>query len=402
MNKNKTIFSLGAYDRFNYGDILFPIISKNFFELNYPTLNFECYALKESDFSKYGGLPTKSIRRLHESNDLKDGDTIFFTGGGTLGSDWYNMHANLLGYYGNKILYYASRIIGNEKINKISRLYFGGKSEFPWIADADDFDKNLKIIYNSVGGSELGTISEKRRTLAIEKLSRASYLSFRDKETANVCKQIESECLLNVAPDSAILMSEQYPIDILFNKINPNLRNTASNKKYVCFHANYSYLKKNISEITNQLEKIYREHNLETILLPIGRYVGLDDHIGLRELLNKLSTPALIISEEASIWDIMYTIANASLFIGTSLHGNVTSQSFGVPHIGLSGKKSKLDFYLNTWGIDGQSNCSNIKDASMIATNILNIPASVRMQNRDQLIKLATNNFHKIAEIILN
>jgi polysaccharide pyruvyl transferase WcaK-like protein len=293
-----------------------------------------------------------------------------------------------------------SRILGNELTNEISRYYFGAESKFPWIADSTDFPAKVKIIYNSVGGSELINFPEPQKKLALSKLRNANYLSVRDIFTAEV---LLNNSVTNVytTPDSAVLMSEQYPIESLENKISNNTRQLLKNMKYVCFHSNYKYLIKNINHISEELKTIHKRYGLEIVLLPIGRYVGLDDFKGLKELKNNLNIRCTLMENNLSIWEIMYTIASAKLFIGTSLHGNVTSQAFCVPHIGLSSKQSKLDYYLKTWDIEAQSSCTKANNISEKAEKVLEIPSSVHLENKITLIKATKENFHRISDAIL-
>ncbi len=401
-NIKKNIFAIGAFDRFNYGDFLFPIVSKNFINAHQYELNFDSYALIESDYSQFDALKTKAISNLYLRNGVSDGDIIYFCGGGILGSSWCAMHANLLDDRGNFLLYYFQKIFGYKFSNNFSRLYFGAKSEFPWIASPNDFTARVKVIYNAVGGSELSEFPEEYRLIALEKLSKASYLSVRDTETKKQCASIEDRVTVHLSPDSAVLMSEQFPLEILKSRISPELLKLISAGDYVCFHCNYSYAKKHEAEIIVQLEKIYSEKGLRALLLPIGRYVGLDDQKGLANLKNKITTPTDMVSDQANVWEIMFTIASASLFIGTSLHGNVTAQSFAVPHIGLSSKRSKLDFYLETWDIPEQAFCANVTDISQIANSVLAVPDWIRQQKRAELIDIASKNLHNIMQIAIS
>lgn len=51
-----------------------------------------------------------------------------------------------------------------------------------------------------------------------------------------------------------------------------------------------------------------------------------------------------------NLFDIMWLIKSSKLYIGSSLHGIITSMSFGVPYIGYC--KKKLMTYIDTWGDD--------------------------------------------------
>jgi exopolysaccharide biosynthesis predicted pyruvyltransferase EpsI len=402
MRTTNTIYAIGAFDRFNYGDLLFPIISKNFIEKNYPGTRFDSYALSCSDFSRFGALETKQISQLYRRGGVRDGDVIYFCGGGILGADWLSMHANLLGDFGNSAIYYLSRVLGYRLANNLSQFYFGAKSEFPWIASAEDFSAQVKIIYNAAGGSELSALAADVRDRALEKLSAATFLSVRDAETKRICASFERRIAVSLVPDSAVLMSEQFPRSVLESKVGAELKSVVARGKYVCFQANYQYVQKNFREIIVQLEKLHRDYGVRVLLLPIGRYVGLDDHKGLMELKNSIKVPVDIVGDNATIWDIMYSIAAASLFVGTSLHGNVTAQSFAVPHIGLSDRRSKLDFYLETWDIPEQAFCPKLEDINQVAGVTLAVTESRRLGKRDYLMGLAKQNLHNIMEAALS
>jgi len=201
-------------------------------------------------------------------------------------------NANLLGKVGNHVIYYFRRVLGVATANDWSRRYFGSNSHFPWIADPQDFPARVKVLYNAVGGSELARFPDDERQLALNKLAQAAYLSFRDNETQRLCTTAAAHNRLHVAPDSAVLMSEQYPLARLRTLITPALTGQLANQRYVCFHANYNFVKQNLHTLTQLLEALYREHRLTTVLLPIGRYVGLDDQIGLRALQQQLETRA--------------------------------------------------------------------------------------------------------------
>lgn len=392
------IASLGAYDRFNYGDLLFPILAAmEFRELN-PNAKLSVHALVESDMSQYGALPTKSLRALYKRDALKSGDAIVFVGGGIIGVDWANMLQNLLGRKANLGIYYAKRLLGSQLSNHICRYYFGAKSPFPWVAGPEHFPVPVSVAYNAVGGSELGNLAPALRDQTLRCLEKATYLSVRDAETRRVIKPVESHVAVELAPDSAVTMSEQFPLPVLETLTSASVQTQTSGHPYVCFHANYRYVQQFEDKIISMLEAIYVDHGLRTVLLPIGRYVGLDDPLGLRKILGKLQTPATMVSEEASLWDIMSTIARAKLFLGTSLHGNVTAQSFAVPHIGLSQWPCKLDFYLQTWDLQEQTQCMRLEESAAQVARVLAVPEVARLEKRAQLIALSRENFQKLAQ----
>jgi hypothetical protein len=396
-SRPQNVALLGAFDRFNYGDLLFPIIAQNEIREHSPATGTSVFALANSDLGKYGALKTRNLHAFYAKGQICPNDVIMFAGGGTIGVDWLYMHQNLLGPLENRLLYGLQRLFGRPLVNDASRWYLGGRSPFPWIMDPKDFPMQVHIAYNAVGGSELSKATPELRELTLKLLSSASYISVRDSETKRQFAPIEEQVAVELAPDSAVIISEQFPKAMLEKRATPAILEQTSREPYICFQCDLDYANTMGNAVIRQLERIYEHHGLRTLLLPIGRYNGLDDPIALRDLLGKLATPAEIVSDQATIWDIMLVIARARIFVGTSLHGNITSQSFAVPHIGLSEQPRKLDYYLDTWDLPEHSGCLNPDDILRRVDKALTVPEQARTDLRSRLLAESHANFGKMA-----
>lgn len=389
---------LGAFDRFNYGDLLFPIVVQNEIVAHSQETSVTVHALAESDLSQYGALKTHSLRSLYQKDALRPGDVVIFAGGGTIGVDWTYMYANLLGRAGNNLLYYLQRLLGSGVADTLSRLALGGRAPFPWVASPEDFPVPVSVAYNAVGGSEFANLSSEIQARTLDRLSKATYLSVRDAETQRLFAAVEKRVAVELAPDSAILMSEQFPLAWLEQHASAHVHTLTKGENYLCFQANLPYVRKHEERIVAMIEAIFEKHGLRTLLLPIGRYVGLDDQLALRNIFSKLRTPVAVVSDQASLWDIMFVIAHARIFVGTSLHGNITSQSFAVPHLGLGERmKCKVDYYLETWDLPEQARCVQIDDVCEAAGRVLAVPEVLRQKKRTDLIARSHENFGKMA-----
>lgn len=397
-DRRRKIALLGAFDRFNYGDLLFPLVVSNEMEFHSPDAEIATHSLIAGDYSRFGAIKSQSYRALLRHGALHENDIVVFAGGGTIGAKWSDMHRNLLGSTGNAALYYLNRIFGAELSNLFSQRYFGSNSPFPWIATPQDFPVPVQVAYNAVGGSEFSHLAPAMQETILERLRKATYLSVRDTETKRVLAAVENTVEINLAPDSAVLMSEQFPIQYLESTPSEALTKMLLAGPYVCFQANVRYTNRNADRIVSMLGNLYEKHGLRAVLLPIGRYVGLDDQIALTNILKGMRTPAQIISDDASIWEIMLVIAKANLFVGTSLHGNITAQSFTVPHLGLRDlAPNKLDHYLATWALPGEAHCVGLDEVPHVAIRALSTPLVARQQKRSELIQLSHDNFKKMA-----
>lgn len=87
------------------------------------------------------------------------------------------------------------------------------------------------------------------------------------------------------------------------------------------------------------------------VLFRAGAAPWHDDLEPYRRLAARLAVPVSIF-ESLHIWDICGLIAGAATFVGTSLHGRIVAEAFGVPAISLeqqAGSARKLRAYLQTW-----------------------------------------------------
>ena len=92
--KKMKIALVGAFDRYNYGDILMPIIMHNqiMTNLNLKNIDFSYYGLFKSDMSECKGYSTDALSELKN----KEVDVIIFVGGEVLTSRFTGMYLNTL------------------------------------------------------------------------------------------------------------------------------------------------------------------------------------------------------------------------------------------------------------------------------------------------------------------
>lgn len=394
MKKNINI--IGAFDRYNYGDLLFPIILEEYIKKYNQKLlkNFdiEFYGLVESDLSNVGGKKTKALKNLYKSSQEK-GSMIIVSGGDVLPARISSMDIDLSQ---NKTSMLVKKVLrktmGTRRFESISMKKFDLNYRFPWIVDSEVF-KNQYIVYNAVGGSTLNTLPDYEYKEILKDLDKSTYISVRDEKSfENV---ISSKPKLY--PDSATIMSEFFDISFLEKNISQKVKDAVKScsNGYICIQSNFSSIRGKEEILIKEAEKICKENNYKLVLLPIGLAANHDDNIALRAL-KKLSTIDPIHIEDVNIYDIMYFIAKSKFFAGTSLHGNITSMAYGVKHIGLNKEISKLDRYLNTWDLEEQNHCIDFEDLYKEFNIIKNIDQSRLDNKREELVNLTKDNLKEL------
>ncbi len=346
------ILIIGAFDRYNYGDLLFPLIIEKQLDSYEKGFQYEYFGIVESDLSKEGGKPTQGLQAFYEQlADPADKASVIIAGGEALGVTWNSLYASLNTAF-QKIHRHHVRLSKFVDLNRVAKKLLKGKTTLPFVFDKTDFPGLNKVILNSLGGSGLTTALFHRFPFLKPKLERADYLAVRDALTIKNLRQNKVEA--HLFPDSAILMSEFYPTGQLEKAVTPAVAAYVKKNKgnYVFFQINKKTTVGKEALLAGELNKIYQSDHTGICLCPIGKALNHDDDEALKALEAALPCPSTYFDAD-NIWDIMYLIANAKAYIGTSLHGAITSMSYAVPHVGLV--VEKLDAYLETWGVEGNN-----------------------------------------------
>lgn len=343
---------VGAFDRHNYGDILFPLIHTQFIR-KYEKNDFviEYYSITKSDLTKCGGLKTKTVKSLLKSSVGID-ERIIMSGGDILAAAWPLMMGHVSSRYFHLFFKIINKLIGPKFSNVIIKKIYGQINDFPYIISKKDI--NAKIYYTCVGGSGFNPKNDSFHLIPVtDELKKTEYISVRDKDTKKILEKSGVNCKLT--PDSALIMSDFYPKHELgqtdwMDQIEKT--NDFDFENYIVFQSGRAFIENNINDVVEQLDKISKGKKLSILLLPIGRATGHEDHVVLADIFFKLKEKKIPVAFQYSnhVVDIMASLAFEKAYIGTSLHGAISSYSFGNKVCGFSTSiVKKLSSFLETW-----------------------------------------------------
>lgn len=389
---------LGALDRYNYGDLLFPLILKEYLPRDNKGIDIKYYGLIEADLKEFIAVQTRPFSEFY--NKFKDSDVknvIIIAGGSVVGSSAGRLYSYLTD--SSAMLNLCSSLCNRLHLpDPLSRMA-QKELDITWgafpLCPPKPNSRTL-LIYNAVGDKF------KSNQELIDNLKCADYLSVRNPNLFNALEQILDRTTLALCPDSAAVMSRIWSKDSLASMAGDDARSIMQKYKngYIVFQAKLK-AKRRIQTIKKQIDRLYNSTKLPVLFIPIGRAHRCEDHVFLNELTEKLDIPSQM-ADVTQLHDIMCLIAHSSLFIGTSLHGNVTAMSYAVPHLGIA-NISKLDEYLKCWDVEpnkvtGTVNLSCICDG---AVNVLhNTDKNELCRNAQRLSELAANNLNAISELV--
>jgi hypothetical protein len=386
---------VGAFDRFNYGDLLFPDVLGRLLRPSGARADF--YTSVRSDLSHLGGQRTRPVKELLRSGALPDGGAVIVAGGEVLDASWTVTLGTLLSTPLAFLVRGVHHRLGEGWSDALCRRLAGARLERPWVLAPEDLPGRVRVAYNCVGGSSLTALPLDVRGRIENRMARAAFVSVRDAQTKALLEQGPLAGRVHLAPDSAVLISAFYPPEPL-RKL-ATLRSRAIVRRYpngyLCFQINKHLGSDKISLIADQLKKIYHRHGLAAVLLPNGRARHHEDQVVLAALRDRLHTPAALAGGELATHDIMYLIATARAYAGTSLHGSITALSYAVPHLGLTHAVPKLDAFLQTWDLAEQQ-CVELEDLADRLLDVLLLPRETLQWKREELMTASERNFQEL------
>lgn len=394
----KRIALIGAFDRNNYGDVLMPIVFKKVFgNKNY---EYECFGLIEADLSYCGGEKCKGLNDFY--HNLEKFDVAVLVGGECIGSDYSTMLLSIVDSNQEEMKYKRLSFFFPFLFNIYARKKLNGLMPKPWVIKSNN---KMKIIYNTVGGHLekikyplLKKVTNSDLQNCKNEMAYSNYISVRDDRTFKYMNYING---IKKYPDSITIISRIYDNEWFDNYIkNEELQKFVSNNKFVCMQMNYIIGNKLKSDIVSQIKEFYIKNKVKIFLLPLGYAHAHNDQLILKKIYNQCQQECVFF-EFLDIYESMYVISKSSAYIGTSLHGAITSISYKIPHTALSIKSKKLIRYLNTWDTT-KIKYAEVDNISHVLTDLINNTEHKKYvaKKSDELIELCVENNKEIKKVL--
>jgi hypothetical protein len=353
-----------AFDMPNYGDLLYAIIFEKMIKIHNSKTEIKRFSFLGGEAPQNAGYRTHRIKELlFSSKNLSS--HLLIGGGDVLQEDglWLadNYKSRYRSHIKNSFLFQSNFLLTKlfkKKPLNIQSLFYERELNYPsigpFIIDPDNFPSIKSVTYCSCGVP----YKFKRKDEIALAFNKANFIYVRDKISASKLIEVGVDREIYVAPDIIVTLSDFFDKATEAEKGRKILHKFGvdTNQNILCFQS-FLQSKQNKKEILNELKLYQKRTQDEVILMPIGYCHS--DHVYLQELA-KESEGILKYIEVYSIFDMLSVIAASNIFLGTSMHGNITAFSFGIPHIfGFTPyDKAKgfldivnlpADFRLNSW-----------------------------------------------------
>ncbi len=388
----KKVVLYGAYDRYNYGDNLMPILLEEYLRkyVSARNVDFIYTSILDSDLSRYGCKKTTSIAQVIPK--LKAGDSIIVVGGEVLGASAGNLFLHVQKSHRITFLLKLIKKLCPACFDMYARRKMGAPWNYPYIPDPLDLPQGVKVIYNTVGA--VPATSQKAA------LSRGNYVTARDQRTYDALISFRE---VDLVPDSVLLMSRYYTKSKLEQLVGRKVNDVVTGRDYIVVQACPYKVNFSAEKLAAVLADIKISKGVDIVLLPIGYASGHDDVLFLKKVAAAMEGAGVPVNlpYELSVWELMYIIANSSGFYGTSLHGVITAMSYSVPHYCINASIEKLVSFLQTWSVRPYSmpiDVSGLKQTIGVANPETSLALSAAVDKAQNLIERSVSVMARVLE----
>lgn len=380
----KRILAIGAFERDNFGDLLFLRVLRDF--MGDKGVEITPASIIFSDMRRVNG---EIVYPYDLMLNLYVWDAIWIVGGeiggvGITGAVLMDSIGTAGQHYG---VLNESDKAAYDSLLRIPR----GDHLSAYIPNLSGYPKNRNtpMIVNSVGLSnstlDRGMLKSETATLS------RSIVSVREGKSARFCEEYGIPHLL--APDVVTALSHFRP-----------LQTPHTGSSYVVVQVNRELLSQTkLAKFAKDLKYIGEYLGAEVVLLRAGVTFGHDDNTLYQQIIGKYKSlkpkHKIVQYEDRDPLQIAELIARSRLCVATSLHCRIVSESYGVPCISLSNKK--VANYASTWEEDDQSPYD--VEASQLVNVVVKMKDRIDNPIRNgNLSKKALENLERLYEMAVS
>lgn len=341
-----TLGQVGTFDVENYGDLLYPVVFRRILERHDARTRVHPYSNLDDEAPLAADFRTRALRSLFDAGLPQPGAIV--VGGGDIlrtDSELVAEHyraaqdgraGKLLRTLGpaDFLQYLVRNRLPPPRGSKFYAARFNARwmshpGPGPFLINRDDLPGAPPVCYLSCGVPHEFSPAESGRVAST--FDKANYIYLRDEQSSAKLMRAGVGRTIRVAPDLIVTLSDCFPHETELRRGRAILSRYGVDvgRPVLCFqskpHTGFSP-----EEVVRQLTLYRQRTGAEVALLPLG-YCHRDHHF-LSEVAKRAGGAFKFVGVR-SVFDMMAVIAAGSVFVGTSMHGNITAFSYGLPHL---------------------------------------------------------------------
>ena len=350
------IVVFGAFDRHNFGDLLFPHLAQALL----PGEALVFAGLASRDLRPFGGHRVHSLAEV-AAQIAADEDQrpvrVLQLGGELLTCTAWQAAVMLQppGEVQRTLAWLARR---PSTRRRWVRDVLGRDDRAPYLFARDALPHVERFVVAGVGGVDLARCAPAMRDEVLAKLRAADAVGVRDRRTQRVLHDAGLDAAL--VPDPAVLVAQHFgaEIDAHARRGEPARVAAAFGDGYFAVQASAAFADDaTLDALAQQLRDAQAATGLGIVLLRAGAAPWHDDLGVLQRLAARLPTGRVHVAASLRPWDVCALLARARAVCASSLHARIVALAFGRPRVSVRpprepGQRRKLAAFVETWDAD--------------------------------------------------
>jgi hypothetical protein len=368
----------GAFDRHNFGDLLFPHLLAALL----PGQAFGFAGLAARDLRAFGGhrvqpLAASAAQLIHAGGELL---TCSAWQAAVMLLDPAAAAAAIARYDNDPAAAaaWATRQLGTSR-------------SMPYIVGRDALAPGGKLIFNAVGGVEWDALAAAQRAEVKAALAQADWLSVRDHVTQAALRA--EGVAARMCPDPAVMVAQCFGEVIRQHRQQGAVKaiQDAFPQGYLAcqFSADFAD-DASLDALAQGLSRVAAATGFGLTLFRAGAAPWHDDAALYQALQRRLLSGTARLFPSLHLWDICALIAASRGMIGSSLHGRIVALAYGLPRVSLmppqqGWRPDKRTAFAETWEPDAVPRSVALDRIEPALLQALAVPAEVLRENAASL-----------------
>lgn len=318
---------VGAFDRHNFGDLLFAAIARSLLNCDDPVFA----GVAARDMREFSGPLTRSLAGL--AGRAGRAPAIVHAGGELLSCTAWEAAAMLLPSDGASTTIARLEADGAERAAYIAAT-LGRSALAPYVAGRDLFPQARAVVFCGVGGIGLGN-DEAMRKQVCAALRDADFVGVRDRLTLDLLNG--EGVAATLMPDPAVLLRETCGA-LVARRMEQGecaaLRRRLGAYLAVQFSVDFGD-DAALDVLAAQLDRVTRETGLALVLFRAGAAPWHDEPDLYARLNARLPERPAVLFRSLDAFDICGLIAGSAGYCGSSLHGRIVAMVHGLPRVNI-------------------------------------------------------------------
>lgn len=382
MNIHPPPVLFGAFDRHNFGDLLFPHLLTALL----PGTLFEFAGLAERDLRGFGGHPVRALSAPGNAPPAQ----LIHVGGELLTCSAYQAAVMLLGPDA------AAAAIARYDHDPVAAFgwaarQLGTSRTIPYVVGREGVAPAGRLIFNAVGGVEWTSLASVQREEVKKALRQADWVSVRDHVTQAALRAEGIDVPL--CPDPAVMVAQCFGDEIRERQQQDAVKDMtdAFPQGYLAcqFSADFGD-DASLHALAQQLSRVVSGSGLGLVLFSAGTAPWHDDPALYEKLQPLLPNAGVRLFRSLHLWDICALIAASRGVVSSSLHGRIVALAHGLPRVSLlppqqGSRPDKRAAFAETWEPPAMPRAVAVNQVETAVMQMLDLPAAVLQDNAADL-----------------